>query len=290
MLNAEKLLSWPFRDIRRRYSYNDTILYALSIGLGRDPVDPQQLSYVYERQLRSFATMPIVMGMVDDVGFLFDAEVGIDLPRMLHGQTGLRLHRPLPPEGEIISRLAIDRLIDRGADKGALLCFSRTIREASSGDLAAEETGVFYLLGNGGFGGADGGLPPSAVMPERPCDLSAQLTTLPQAALLYRLTGDHNPLHVDPAVASQAGFDRPILHGSCTYGVAAHLLVKLLCHYDSTRLRRLDAKFKAPVYPGDTLRVDVWVIGIGQAAFRVVAQERDLTVVDNGICEFEERP
>ncbi|MGE4337130.1 MAG: MaoC/PaaZ C-terminal domain-containing protein [Pigmentiphaga sp.] len=287
-MNVEKLLSWPFRDIRHRYSRNDAILYALSIGIGQNPVEPEQLNYVYEKNLRPFATMPIVMGMVDDVGFLSDAEVGIDLPRMLHGQTGLRLHRPLPPEGEVISRLAIDQLLDRGPGKGALLCFSRTIREASSGDLAAEETGVFYLMGNGGFGGSNERLPPAAAIPERPCDLSDQLTTLPQAGLLYRLTGDRNPLHVDPAVASQAGFSRPILHGSCTYGVAGHLLVRLLCQYDSARLRRLDAKFKAPVYPGETLRVDVWLLGVGLAAFRVVAQERDLVVVDNGVCEFEE--
>lgn len=289
MLDPQKLLSWPFRDVRCAYSDTDTILYALSIGLGSDPADAKQLPYVYEEGLKAFATMPIVLGMIDDVGFLFDPSVGIDLPRMLHGETGLRLHKPLPPAGEVISRLAIDRLVDRGEGRGAILYFSRTVRDASTNDLLATETGSFFMRGNGGFGGQPGTSVAAHQIPERPCDAGTELATLPQQALLYRLTGDRNPLHADPRIAGKAGFKQPILHGSCTYGFAAHGLAKLLCDCDSHRLRRVDARFTAPVYPGETLQVDVWRTGPGVAGFRVSVLERNLVAIDNGLCEYEER-
>lgn len=288
MLNQEKLLSWPADDVRRPYKDADTMLYALSIGLGADPADPQQLQYVYEKGLKAFATMPIVLGMVEGVGFLFDPTIGIDLPRMLHGETGLELHKPLPPSGEVISRLTVDRLIDRGEGRGAILYFSRTVRNAADDELLATETGSFFLRGNGGFGGEAGSAKRPHPIPDSACDLSGEISTLPQSALLYRLTGDRNSLHADPEIAARAGFDRPILHGSCTYGVAAHVLVKLLCGYDSDRLRRLDVRFTAPVFPGERLRVDVWRTGNGTAAFRVIATERDVVAIDNGLCEFEE--
>lgn len=287
-LDARRLLDWPFRDVRVAFDDRDTILYSLAVGLGSDPLDRRQLRYVYEKDLKAFATMPMVLGMAEDVGFLTDPQVGIDLPRMLHGETGLELHRPLPARGEVISRLSIDRLIDRGEGRGAILYWRRSVRDAASGELCATETGSFFLRGNGGFGGESGSGRRMDPVPDRSPDLRTDLATLPQSALLYRLTGDDNPLHADPSVSAQAGFERPILHGACTFGFAVHGLARLLCDYDSDRIRAVEVRFTAPVLPGETLCVEVWRTGPGLAAFRVRVPRRDLTVIDNGICRYQE--
>jgi len=121
---------------------------------------------------------------------------------------------------------------------------------------------------------------------ERPADLACDLPTLPQAALIYRLSGDYNPLHADPSVAASIGFKQPILHGLCTYGVAGHAILKTLCGYDSTRLRRLDVRFSAPVYPGETIRTEIWNEGAGRASFRARVVERDVMVLNNGVVEY----
>ncbi len=123
-------------------------------------------------------------------------------------------------------------------------------------------------------------------MPDRAPDASCELRTLPQAALIYRLSGDYNPLHADPAVAAGGGFDKPILHGLCTYGVAGHAILRTLCGYDGSKLRRLDARFSSPVFPGETIRTDMWNEGPGRAAFRCHVVERNVMVLDNGRAEF----
>ncbi len=113
------------------------------------------------------------------------------------------------------------------------------------------------------------------------------LPTLPQAALIYRLSGDRNPLHIDPAIATAAGFDRPILHGLCTYGIAGHALLRCLCDYDPRRLKRLDVRFTAPVWPGETIQTLIWHLGTGRAAFQCRVAERDSVVIDHGYCEYD---
>lgn len=288
MLNADKLLHWPFTDAVCRYEDSDTIRYALAIGLGADPTDPRQLPYVFEKNLKAFPTMALVLRQRAEVAFLTDPEAGIDLPRMLHGETGLQIHAALPATGEVVSRTSIDRIVDRGEGKGAILYFSRTVRLAGGG-LIATETGSFFLRGNGGFGGEAGPTNKPDPVPDRACDITSDIATLPQAALLYRLTGDRNPLHADPELARAAKFERPILHGSCTYGHAAQALVKLLCDHDGDRLRRLDVRFTAPVYPGETMRLEVWRTGRGAAAFRVSVPARGIVAIDNGKCEFEDK-
>lgn len=286
MLNQERLLSWPFRDVRLAYDDKDTILYALSVGLGSDPSDPDQLPYVYEKDLVAFPTMLNTLGMYDDDDFVTDPGVGIDLPRMLHTEMGLTFHAPLPAKGAVVSRLSIDRLIDRGEGRGAILDFSRAIRSVGSGELVATEVGSFFMRGNGGFGGTAASRPRLPAVPEGPPDTVTDLETTRSAALLYRLLGDRNPIHVDPAVAASAGFPTPILHGACTFGFAAHGVVRALLGYRAERLRRIAARFSAPVFPGDGLRVQIWDVGPGDARFRVLVPERDLVVVDNGVVEY----
>jgi acyl dehydratase len=287
MLNQERLLSWPFREVRRTYSDKDTILYALCVGFGADPTDPDQIPYVYEKDLVAFPTMVTVLGMYDDDDFLADPEVGIDLPLMLHTEMGLTFHAPMPPTGEVTSRLSIDRLIDRGAGRGAILDFSRKIRDAGSGAPVATERGSFFLRGDGGFGGSAPPRPRLPAVPGGPPDAVCHLQTTRQAALFYRLFGDRNPIHADPEVAASAGLPAPILHGACTFGLAAHGVVKVLLNYNAARLRHIAARFSAPVLPGDDLHVEVWNAGPGEAHFRVVVHERDLVVVDNGVVDYE---
>jgi acyl dehydratase len=288
MLNQERLLSWPFRDVQCAYSEKDAIMYALCVGLGSDPTDRDHIRYVYEKDLVAFPTLPNVLGMYDDDDFLADPEVGIDLSQMLHTEIGLTLHSTVPPTGKVVSRISIDRLIDRGEGRGAILDFSRQIRGAESGDLIATERGSFYLRGNGGFGGSEGSRPRLPAVPDGPPDVTCDLQTTRQTALFFRLFGDRNPIHADPDVAASAGLAAPILHGACTFGIAAHGVVKGLLDYRGERLRHITARFTAPVIPGDVLSVQMWNAEPGRARFRVVVNERDAVVVDNGLAEYKE--
>jgi len=289
-LDVAALLGWPFRDVHVAYGEERTMLHSLCIGLGVDPCDERQLRYVYEPGLKAFPTLALVLGMTEDAGYLHDERVGIDFSRMLHGHTGLRWHKPLAAAGEVTSRFAIESLIDRGVEKGAVLRFSRTLRDRASGDLLVTETGVYLLRGNGGFSrepSPAGTSTQPAAVPAVPCDHSLELATLPQSALLYRLVaGDRTALHASPALARQAGFERPMLHGGCVFGVAAHALVAMFCGYEGDRLLAMDARFTAPVFPGDRLKVEAWLTAPGQAAFRATSLAKGKVVLDHGTCEF----
>ncbi|WP_044587808.1 MaoC/PaaZ C-terminal domain-containing protein [Bradyrhizobium sp. LTSPM299] len=288
-LDHRRLMSWPFKDVVHRYEDKDTMLYALSLGLGSDPTDVRQLQFVYEQGLKAFPTMPIVLGMTD-LGFLADRDVGIDLSKMLHGESGLLIHSQLPPRGAVISRMRLVDLVDKGAQKGALLYFERRIRDAADDRPLATERGCFVLRGNGGFSSEIGASAPPRMMPNRPADRFCELRSLPQSALLYRLSGDRNPLHVDPAIARTGGFERPILHGSCTYGIAGHALLQILCDHDPSRLLRMEVRFTAPVLPGETIRTEVWMDTARSAQFRCSVIERNRVVLDNGYAEFANAP
>lgn len=285
-LNASRLMAWPFRDVDHAYSDRDSMLYALSLGFGEPPTDERQLRFVYEKALVAVPTMPIVLGMTD-LGFLHDTEIGIDLPKMLHGESALEIHAPLPPAGSVRSKLRLLDLVDKGANKGAYLHFERAI-SLSGGEPLATERGCFVLRGNGGFtkeqasspARSKGGPPPK--VPDQAADFVCDLPTSTRAALLYRLTNDRNPLHADPDVARAAGFDRPILHGSCLYGVAGHAILKTICDYDPLRFGGLAVRFTSPTFPGETIRTEIWRSSPDEVTFRCTAVERNLVVLDHG--------
>ena len=257
-LNYDTLKHWRFEPIEHRYTARDTILYALGIGLGEDPLDAGELRYVYEQDLQAFPTQAVVLaypGM-----WMRDPRAGIDYVRVVHGEQRLTLHAPLPPQGTVIGQTRVTHVIDKGADKGALVVAERTLRDADGQSLATL-TQTSFCRGDGGFGaGQPSDAPPPALpaAPSRAPDRQARLAIAPRAALIYRLSGDMNPLHADPAVARAAGFDRPILHGLCTYGMAARALVQAWGDGDARRLTRLDVRFSAPVFPGETLVFDMW--------------------------------
>ncbi|WP_353181404.1 MaoC/PaaZ C-terminal domain-containing protein [Bosea sp. (in: a-proteobacteria)] len=273
-----RLLAYPVPEIEQSFAAKDTVLYALSIGLGQDPLDEKQLRYAGQRSdLLAVPSYAVVLGYP---GFwIGNPETGIDPRFALHGEQEIALVRPLPVSGRIIGRTRITNLIDKGPGKAALLYSERQILDAESGDLIATTTMSHFLRGYGGFGGVDGPVPPVHAVPEREPDLTVALPTRPEQALLYRLNGDDNPLHFDPKRAAQAGFARPILHGLCTFGVICHAMLRGLLDYDATRLKGMKLRFSAPVYPGETIAVDLWRDGSFQA--RVL--ERDLIVASNGL-------
>lgn len=283
-IDYHKLKSWPFKPIEHTYTARDSILYALGLGFGADPTDRRQLDFVYEEGLKALPTMAVVLAYP---GFwLKDPAAGVDWKKVLHGEQRLQVHEPLPAAGTVVGTTRIDEIIDKGAGKGALLYSTREIRDKASGRLVAEVTSCGVLRGDGGFGGPAGPTPRPQAIPERAPDAATEIRTLPQAALIYRLSGDYNPLHADPEVARAAGFERPILHGLCTYGVAGHALLRLVCDYDPVRLKRMDVRFSAPVYPGETIRTEVWREGDGRIAFRCAVPERGVVVLNNGYAEL----
>ncbi|MFY3603860.1 MaoC/PaaZ C-terminal domain-containing protein [Achromobacter xylosoxidans] len=275
---------WRFDDVRQHYDDKDTMLYALGIGLGQDPEDTRQLRYVYEKDLRAFPTMSVVLGYP---GFwMSDPRAGIDWVRLVHGEQRLAVHAPLPTSGTVIGRSRVTHVIDKGADKGAIVVAERTLHDSAGTHLATLRQSTF-CRGDGGFGQGDASPEPLPAAPQGEPEHRCELRIPPQAALLYRLNADRNPLHADPEVAHQAGYPRPILHGLCSYGVAAHALVKTWCDYDASRLTRLDARFSAPVYPGETLQCDMWRMPDGQIRFIARAVERDIIVMSHGAAEVQ---
>lgn len=278
-MDFDALNNWKFEDIEHTYTERDTMLYALGLGFGEDPTDVQELAYVYEDGLKTMPSMALVLGYP---GFwLKDPKTGITWQKVLHGEQWLNVHKPLPVAGTVIGRTRIDQISDKGEGKGAVLYLTRDIIDKASDELLAEVKMSTFCRGDGGFGGENLPGPKPAVIPDRAPDHVCELATLPRQALIYRLSGDYNPLHADPAVARSVGFDRPILHGMATYGIAGRAVLKTVCDYDATKLVGLDVRFSAPVYPGETVRVEIWQDG-KEIRFRASVVERDLVVLNNG--------
>lgn len=278
-IDYSKLKNWHFPDLEHRYEAKDTILYALGAGCGGDPMDRSELPFVYEDGLKALPTMAVVLGYP---GFwLKDPNTGVDWRKVLHGEQGLVIHKPLPATGTVIGRTRVTEIVDKGPGKGALIFSDRDVIDKASGDLLATLTSTTFVRGEGGFGGPSGPTPEPHALPERAPDEAVDLKTLPQAALIYRLSGDYNPLHADPDVATGVGFPQPILHGLCTYAVAGRAILKACCGNDPARLRRLDVRFSAPVMPGETIRTEIWK-DADTISFRARVVERDLVVLNNG--------
>ena len=286
-IDYDKLKSMKIEPIRHTYTRRDTMLYALGLGVGaRNPVDPGDLKYIYEKSLVTLPTQAVTLAA--GAMLLAEPEFGINFRMLLHAEQSLSLHQPLPVEGTVTSEISIDEIYDKGADKGAILYMTRKLFAADTGDLLVTLGIVTFLRGDGGFGGKSEGAPkPRAVPGDRPADMTVELPSTLNQALIYRLSGDYNPLHIDPEVSGMAGFDRPILHGLCHYGMAGRALIQALCGDDPSQLRRLDARFTSPVFPGEPLRLEIWNIGAGDASFRVVATGRAAVVQDFGRCEYQ---
>ena len=195
------------------------------------------------------------------------------------------IHNPLPTSATIKAKSKVTGLVDKGADKGALILTERTLKDAESGLDLATLTSTTFARGNGGYDGPSDEAPRPHKVPEREPDFAVDLTTLDMAALIYRLSGDYNPLHASPSVAKAAGFPKPILHGLCSLGVAGHAILKGCCDYDAKRLKSLQLRFSSPVYPGETW-TEIWRDG-ANISFKSKIVERDVVVLDNGHATVE---
>jgi acyl dehydratase len=235
---------------------SDVLLYHLALGAGADPVSPRELRYTTEQNLQVLPTFGVIaanLRMTAPPRVSFPG-VEIDLAKVLHGQQEITVHRPLPPRATATARARIADVFDKG--KAAVVVQESTVVDEHGDPLYTTRSSIF-ARGEGGFGGDRG--PSTAVdMPDREPDTVLTTPTLPQQALLYRLCGDRNPLHSDPAFAEAAGFPRPILHGLCTYGIVCKAVVDGVLDGDVAQVAGYATRFAGVVFPGETLTTHVW--------------------------------
>jgi acyl dehydratase len=279
-IEPDRLLNYQVEDVRQSYTARDSALYALSVGLGQDPLDERRLAFVDpnkgDRQL-ALPSMALVLGYP---GFwLVRPDTTVDPTRILHGTQAVEWHRPLPAHGEVIGRTRVRRLVDRGEGKHGIIVSEREIQDGVTGEPYATLTQVHVLRGQGGFGGDAQGLPPPPAVPDGAARWLIDLPTRPEQALLYRLNGDLFALHADPEMARRSGFPRPILHGMCVAGFATQALMRVFADDDPARMRAIEMRFSAPLFPGETLRLEAWENG----SFRASCVERGAVVLDNGL-------
>jgi acyl dehydratase len=255
----------------------ETMLYALGIGMGSDPLNMDELPFVYENNLKAVPTLATVVAW----GAGPMGKTGINYLMVVHGEQSVTFHKPMPTEAEIIADSRIAGAYDKGPGKGAVIYTETVIKDAKSGEPIATLLGSTFARGDGGFGGPSDGAPAPHEVPSRAPDQSIDIPTRPDQALIYRLSGDRNPLHSDPAIATAAGFPRPILHGLCTYGITCRAVLQTYADYDPAKIKSHAVRFSSPVYPGETITVDMWKDG-DTVSFEARVKARDVTVIKNG--------
>lgn len=283
-IDPDQLLNWEFPKVEQTYTHRDTMLYALGVGLGSDPLDKDQLRFVYERDLVSLPTMPTVL--CSPGPWNADPRLGITRGMIVHGEQRVTLHASVPPAATLQGRTRIVGVHDKGAGRGALIDVERRVT-TMSGEPVATLLSTTFARADGGFGGTPGPARQVRTEPERPPDAVVDLPTARNAALIYRLSGDYNPLHADPDAARTAGFDRPILHGLCSFGMASHAVMRGVCGFRPEIIREVAVRFSAPVFPGDTVSFEFWRTDDG-VLFRAGVRQRNAIVLKNGVIRFHE--
>lgn len=280
-MDSQRVIGRVFPDNRHCYAAKDTILYALGVGLGAEPLDAKHLRFLYEDGLVAMPTLANVLG---HPGFwLKDPTYGIDWRQILHAEQRLTLNHPLAPKGDVIARHDIMGIRDNG-ERGAMLHQRKSLVDAATGEEVASTVATLMLRGDGGCG--DFGEVPEELskLPDSVPDRELEIEAAEILPLIYRLSGDLNPLHIDPEVATVAGFPRPILHGLATKGIAAYALMRTYCDLDPTRLRSMALRFSRPVLPGDLIKFEFW--DGDPVRFRASVAARDQIVLDRGTAEI----
>ncbi len=281
-MNLDVVLAKQFPSLEHTLTPRDCMIYALGVGVGDRPTDPGDLQFVYEDGLQVF---PAMVNVIAHPGvWVKEPALGIEWVRLLHGEQAFTIHQPLQPGQTCVGTYQVTDVVDKGPGKGAMLYLRKSLTDKQSGALVATVTSTYVLRGDGGCGGTTSAAPSLPVTPDRPADDSLSLATLPQAALIYRLSGDGNPIHASPEIARKAGFERPILHGLCTMGVATRALLQACCAGNAARLRSVKLRFSSPVYPGETIRTEFWRDG-AQVSFRASSVERNVVVLSHGQAE-----
>ncbi|MGE3143044.1 MAG: MaoC/PaaZ C-terminal domain-containing protein [Hyphomonadaceae bacterium] len=261
------------------YSEKEVMLYALGIGMGADPMDRKELEYVYGPVLKVAPTFASVMAWGANPG-----ATNVNYLMVVDGERAIEFHQPLPTSADLLADSRITGVFDKGPGKGAVVQSETVIKTARGDKLATIQQSIF-ARGDGGFGGPSSGQPEPHPTPTRAPDQSVDIPTRPDQALIYRLSGDFNPLHADLDIAEKAGFPRPILHGMCTYGLTGRAVLQTYAGYDSTRFKSHAARFSSPVFPGETVTVDLWKDG-NIISFEARVKARNATVIKNGKTEL----
>ena len=285
-LDYDIAMKFGVKNAPAAYSRESAMLYALGLGFGRDPLDAQELRFVYEKQQ---VAVPTIATLLANAGQSAAGELGINLNLLLHGEQAMQFHQPMPASADTLVDQRVIDIYDKGEGKGAVILIETAARLKESGAPLVTQVTTLFARGDGGFmkpGQASHSEQPRAhKIPDRTPDLVDEFQTRPDQALLYRLSGDFNPLHAEPAFAARAGFDRPILHGLCTYGICGRAVLKHAVNYDASRIARINARFSSPVLPGETILTELWQDG-DQVSFRASVKERGVVAVNNGLCEI----
>lgn len=283
-VDIDKLHAFQIPSVRQTLTPEAIALYALSIGMGRDPLDSDQLRFV--DPLQGPPVMPAMVLVMAHPGFwMADPASGVDPKAVLHAAQAFEILAPLPNGGEVRSESRVTDVFDKGEGKAALIVTETDLSD-SSGSCFARLTRTTFIRGGGGFGGGAGPSVARPQAPHSPPDYIRDLSTGKEQALLYRMNGDLNPLHSDAQLATRLGFDAPILHGLCTMGVVTHALLGALTGYQPQHLRRVRLDFAKPLYPGETIRTEIWRDG----SFRARVLERDVVVISGGQAAISETP
>ncbi|MCH9666959.1 MAG: MaoC family dehydratase N-terminal domain-containing protein [Actinomycetia bacterium] len=270
-----------------RWTDRDTLLYALGVGAGTD-----DLAFTTENSHDVDQQVLPTYAVIACSPFAAISKIGsFDFSRLLHGSQGIRVFAPLPPTGRLSVVSQVADIQDKGNGKNAVVMLKATGSDPETGHPIAETSTTLVIRGAGGFGGQQGQRPAAPEVPDRDPDAEVALPTREDQALIYRLSGDRNPLHSDPWFARElAGFPKPILHGLCTYGVAGRALIADLGGGDASRITAISARFTSPVFPGDVLTTSIWRLESGRAVFRTEAANPDRSdarlVLDDGEVEY----
>ena len=278
-INYDEIMSMTSENVEISYTDKDSILYSLGVGFGNDPMNTDELKYVYENSqiaLPSMATnfqyhSPLLL------------KANINFIMVVHGEQKLSITNPLPVSGEFISNAKVIGCYDKGPGKGAIIDVETTINLKKDNTEICKLVSTTFARGDGGFGGPESPKK-ELVKTEGSPDFVHEIKTKPDQALIFRLSGDYNPLHSDPSFAKAAGFEKPILHGMCTYGIACRSIIESICEKDVKRLKRFDCRFSSPVYPGETIITEMWK-DENVIHFQSKVKERDKVVIKNGESE-----
>ena len=279
-INYDEIMSMTSENVEISYSDKDSILYSLGVGLGNDPMNMAELKYVYENSQVALPSMATNFQYHSPL--LLKANINFIL--VVHGEQKLSFSNPLPVSGDFISNAKVIGCYDKGAGKGAIIDVETTINLKKDNTEICKLVSTTFARGDGGFGGPES--PKSEIFKiEGDPDFVHEIKTKPDQALIFRLSGDYNPLHSDPNFAKTAGFEKPILHGMCTYGIACRSLVEIVCEGDAKRLKKFDCRFSSPVYPGETIVTEMWKNG-SIVYYQSKVKERDKIVIKNGVSEI----